>query len=498
MKNRLIRKSYQTNLNFMYKIDAVPYNQIQNGGVCVPENIKKRIKFIFAVLFFGFIIYAVVGLYPYTGSLYVSQQTRNAFCMDSFFGDRQIPERVMLLDDPWGSFIHRINVISGAQDQIYMATFSMHSGVTADIIAGALLSAAERGVQVNVMANEVVGNMPRNLRSILAGHENINVYGFNRLNLLRPQRINANFHDKYLIADNTFMLLGGRNMGDKYYNPDCFTGRLSLDTEVLVYNTDPAHCGIISEVRELFRAKAASSRATPVAGRNHEAEKARLIGLYNTHNALHATDFDYFANTVPTNRITLITNDFEPNRKESIIAYNLKRIAMNSDTVIAMSPYLSMTASSIRHFAEMARGRDFTLVTNSLASTPNLPAFSSYYVSRRNILRTGITIYEYQCTDTQLHGKVYLFDQRLTAIGSFNLNERSMRSDTESMLVIDSPQFFDIALASVNGYIASSLRVGADNRYILCGYVEPARVPRGKRTLYIIAGHLLRGLRFMF
>jgi len=420
--------------------------------------------------------------------------------MDSFFGEQRIPEQVMLLDDPEESFIHRLNVISNAQSHIYMATFAMHSGVTTDIIVGALLSAADRGVQISIMANAIVGNIPTNYRRVLAGHENITVYEFNRLNLLQPHKMNASFHDKYLIVDNTFLLLGGRNMGDKYYNPDCFTGRVSLDKEVFVYNTNPAYAGIISEVRGLFIAKAASPRATQVTSRqsgNWEAQKAHFIGLYNQHSGLE--NFDYFTNTVAANRITLLTNDFLPARKESIIAYNLMRITMNSDTVIALSPYLSMTPSSIRLLGEATRGRDFTLVTNSLASTPNLPAFSSYYVSRRNILRTTeITIYEYQSTDTQLHGKVYLFDERLTAIGSFNLNERSMRSDTESMLVIDSTEFFSIVMESVNGHISQSLRVGPDNNYILCGYVEPAHVPRGKRTLYIIAGHLLRGFRFMF
>ena len=463
--------------------------------------VKIRAKTIVSILLLCAVIYVVIGLYPYTGSLYVSEETRNAFCMDSFFGEQIAPEQVMLLDDPWKSFIHRLNVISNAQYHIYMATFAMHGGETTDIIVGALLSAADRGVQVSIMANGLVGGISRAHSRVLAGHENINVYEFNRMNIFQPQKLNASFHDKYLIVDNTFMLLGGRNMGDKYYNPIGFTGRVSLDAEVLVYNTAPDYHGIIWEVRELFKEKAASIRATRVTHNrsgNWETEKLHFIDLYNRHNG-QLSDFDYLANTVTANRITLITNDFLPSRKESIIAYNLMRIAMNSERVIAMSPYLSMTSANIRHFGEMSRGRDFTLVTNSLASTPNLPAFSSYYVSRRNILRTTeITIHEYQSDNTQLHGKVYLFDERLTAIGSFNLNERSMRSDTESMLVIDSEEFFAIALESINGHIAQSLRVGSDNNYILCGYVEPARVPRGKRTLYIIAGNLLRGFWFMF
>jgi hypothetical protein len=65
------------------------------------------------------------------------------------------------------------------------------------------------------------------------------------------------------------------------------------------------------------------------------------------------------------------------------------------------------------------------------------------------------------------------------------------------MLIIDSEAFNRIVLEYYNDFIAVSLRVGADNRYILCGYVEAIPVTRRRRALYTIAGHVLRGLRFM-
>jgi len=422
--------------------------------------------------------------------------------MENFFGQEEIPERVMLLEDPRDAFRHRINLISKAEKQILLSTFHFAEGKSADIITGALLSAAERGVNVKVLNNGFVGTMPPRYIRVLSAHENINIYLFNRFEFFRPRYINAALHDKYLIIDESFMILGGRNIGDKYFNPEGYTGKLSLDREVLVFNTDLYFQGSIADVSSYFEEKINSDRAAPVARRTRndwEERKNHYIGLYmEWRESFHQNDFDFYSNTVGVNRITLITNPFDTAKKESVLAYKLMMIAKNSNVIIAQSPYVVLTRRNLEIFATLVRYRDFTLLTNSLASTPNLPSFSAYYVNRRNILATGITIYEYQSTESSLHAKTYLFDGRLTAIGSFNMNERSIRSDTESMLIIDSEEFHDITLEAVNRFIARSLRVNADNTYELSDYARPARVSRGKRILYNVAGRVLRMFRFMF
>ena len=449
------------------------------------------------------VIYILIALFPYMGSVHVSAETREAFSMDNFFGHYQSPERVMLLEDSQYSFFHRINLISNAQEQIILSSFDISGGESGDILVGALLYAADRGVHVSVINDAVIGQMPLRYRDALTAHENINVYLFNRLNFFRSRNINSALHDKYMIVDDTFMILGGRNISDKYFTPYGFTDRLSLDREVLVYNTDLAFHGSLADVVDYFNSKIASPHAslnTRVRRtRNLETRKLHFISLYLEYKeSLALYDFDYYSNTVGVNRITLITNPIRAVRNDSIVAYNLMSIAKNSSVVFAQSPYVAFTRRNLAVFNEIASGRDFTLSTNSLASTPNLPSFSNYYVNRRRIVDTGITIYEFQSTQAQLHAKTYLFDGRLTAIGSFNLNERSVRSDTESMLIIDSVEFHNITLEAINRQIAQSLRVNAGNSYDLNSDVEAAHASFGKRILYTAAGHLLRPLRFMF
>ena len=465
--------------------------------------LHRRKNFILLGISLLLSIYVAIAAIPYSGKIYISEETRNAFSMDNFFGDEIIPEQVMLLEDPIEAFFHRVNIISNAQSQINIATYAMNRGTSTDIIVGALLSAANRGVRVKIITNERIGGMPPSYRRVLSTHENISVYWYNKFELTKPHYLNSFFHDKYITIDNRFMILGGRNMSDRFFNPDCFDGHLTLDLEVLVYNTDTDFAGSIADVNSLFADKLATrhtSLFTARTRREWEEHKAHYIGLYEAYKeGLQSYNFDYASNTVAVNRITLLANSIEGTKRDSVIAYNLMMIGMHSDKIIAQSPYLSMTRRSIEMLGMMTRGRDAILLTNSLASTTNVPAFSNYYINRRFILEaTGMTIYEYQDTNSSLHGKAYLFDGRLTAIGSFNLNERSMRSDTETMLVIDSEELLEVMLESFNRFLDLSLQVGNNNRYILCNYVDEAHVSGRKRVLYAAAGQLLRGLRFLF
>jgi len=449
------------------------------------------------------IIYIFIGLLPYMGWAYVSAETRSSFLMDNFFGEYESPERVMLLESPNDAFFHRVNLISKAEEQIILSSFAIHEGIAGDIIIGALLSAADRGVDVQILYNAIGGGMRSGYRNILSAHDNIDVYSFNRWEFFRPWHLNSAMHDKYMVVDGRFLILGGRNISDRYFDPVGFNGNITYDREVLVYNSDPMFHGSVADVMDYFNLKIHSGRAhlhnRRTANSDWEARKNALISLYLTHReSINLINFDYYVNTVRVNRITLITNPIGTTKNDSVVAYNLMMLTQNSDVVVAQSPYVAFTRRNMAIFTASVEDRDFTLVTNSLASAVNLPAFSSYYVNRRRLMNAGITIYEFQSTNSSIHGKTYLFDGRLTAIGSFNMNERSIRSDTESMLIIDSEEFHDIVMDAINNQISQSLRVATNLSYEPCVYIDEAHASVGKRILFIIAGQLLRPFRFMF
>ena len=161
------------------------------------------------------------------------------------------------------------------------------------------------------------------------------------------------------------------------------------------------------------------------------------------------------------------------------------------------SPYVVPGEDLCALLAQLAAGpADCRVLTNSLASTPNLPAFSAYVQGRQSLLDTGAAFFEYQSTDA-IHAKTYVVDGRLSAVGSFNLDPRSTYLDTELLLFIDSEDFAADLLAVQQRYFDRSLQVGPGGEYLPRDGVEAVPVSTFKRVLVSAVGFLGRPLRFL-
>lgn len=91
---------------------------------------------------------------------------------------------------------------------------------------------------------------------------------------------------------------------------------------------------------------------------------------------------------------------------------------------------------------------------------------SWYRGTKKKLINKGIKISEYQGPDS-IHGKSYIFDDKLSVVGSFNMDNRSSFLSTETVVVIDSEEFADELLGEFNKLKNNSYRVGKDYKYIL-------------------------------
>ncbi len=104
-------------------------------------------------------------------------------------------------------------------------------------------------------------------------------------------------------------------------------------------------------------------------------------------------------------------------------------------------------------------------MTNSLASTPNSPAFAGYLSYKKQIVGQGIDIYELQSKNSP-HTKSFVFDHDLLAIGTFNLDSRSTYLSTESMVIVHSEEAVEALAKSLGPFIEKSLLAGKDGKYL--------------------------------
>ena len=148
----------------------------------------------------------------------------------------------------------------------------------------------------------------------------------------------------------------------------------------------------------------------------------------------------------------------------------LIELVKNAKTSIDIqTPYLITTALSQVLFNEaVKRGVKIRILTNSLASTDNVEAFSGYQSGREDLLKTGVRIFEFR-PDAQvrndimtgelqdvlinkpifgLHAKTMVIDNKITFVGTFNLDPRSANLNTECLVVVNSE---DITKGVTNG-----------------------------------------------
>ncbi|MEG2322505.1 MAG: phospholipase D family protein [Bacilli bacterium] len=431
--------------------------------------LKKILRYGLIVVITYFIYALIVGVLPYAIPKKVSREFKNNFKITDFYSDTNSNDRIMLLEDFNQAMDERIRAIKSAQEEIIMASHSVTEGKASKYILAALLEASNRGVKIKFILDSKVGGFKKHsLYNAFINNTNVDYYEYSQINLLQPWEFNSAFHDKFLIIDNRLLILGGRNMDDRFYG---LSKEVTYDREVLVYNTDlKSNKTVIKDVKNYANTLFNSKDVVKIKGNKKDSPKLKII-LEEYNNYFKDKDFNsdddyYIGKTVETNKITLINNPINNNKKEPLVAYRLQQLAYNAKAeVIVQSPYTIGNKYFKQTFKNVADKVNLKLLTNSLATSPNLPAFSYYYVHRKGLLKTGINIYEYQ-KNGSIHTKSMLVDDNISIVGSFNLDMRSAYIDTETMLVIDSKPFNKILKEEVNKTFDKSLKVGKNNKYI--------------------------------
>ena len=344
----------------------------------------------------------------------------------------------------------------------------------------------------------------------MRAHPNIEYRIYNPVDLLRPWEWNALLHDKFILADDRMLLLGGRNIGDEYFAPPGYEGAVTYDRDVLVLNdlagTPDSSESVTAQAKiymdtlwdapetDKFGTLSPSRRADGLAAQEYLKETAARWEAAAPSFYLPSEPASQCA--VPTQRVTLLHNPVSPFKKEPTLGATLAQLLSGCQKIRLQTPYATANPSTLAALTRLAKQGHVEYLTNSMASSPNYPAFSAYSSQRAKFLATGVEIYEYQSTDS-IHGKSCVADGRISVVGSFNLDDRSLYIDTESVLIIDSPEFFAQLNAELDTLFAQSAAVGPDNAYLPGSGATALNVSLGKRLLMGFVSIFSRLFRFL-
>lgn len=369
------------------------------------------------------------------------------------------------------AFSTRMAMAAFAERTLDLQYYIWEHDTTGLLLLGALVDAADRGVRVRMLLDDIYGSDERDLRlAALDAHPNVEIRSFNPLarRTLRlldfaidGDRINYRMHNKTMIADNTIAIVGGRNIADEYFGLRASGNYRDLD----VGCAGPV-VGDISDSFDLFW----NSRwALPTGALLERPMTAELRDLHDSVQYPYPIDEDV---EETRQRLRNVRDDLVWAEAEVIydlpdkVGQSSRAGAINSSLnehllenthseLLIEAAYFVPTRDGVDTARTLVeRGVTVRVLTNSLASNDVIAAHSGHANHRKALVEAGAGVYELRPdpeikpdwtgvsgrSKAALHTKAVVFDRESVFIGSYNLDPRSAYINTEVGVVIDSPE----------------------------------------------------------
>ena len=394
---------------------------------------------------------------------------------------------------PSDALAARLYLIDHATTSIDVQYYIYKDDSVGNLISVHLIKAAERGVRVRILLDDINTVGKDEKLSYLAVHRNIelrlfnpNVFRNSLRNLALLFNINTlgkRMHNKSLIADGSAAIIGGRNIGDDYYVIDIET--LFLDYDALIIGK------VVPDIAKAFDVYWNSEESVPaseILKRNHTHVSYSEVRAYllselkqfektKLHKSIVASKFNQkllhhrLVLTVANSAEFYYDPPSKVNRDENENKHNISQqiksdISRIKKQVIVISPYFIPSDALMKEF-KILRGQnvEVIIVTNSLSSTDVFPVYGGYKDYIKPLLKVGVKIYELKGDslkklakkkkkqnppNVSLHTKMIILDDDELDIGSANIDPRSNKLNTEQVMLIHSKKLVQEQLDDVD------------------------------------------------
>ncbi len=393
---------------------------------------------------------------------------------------------------PLGTFSldTRLQLARRAEATLDVQYYHFESDETGRLVMRALRDAANRGVRVRLMLDDLYTGGQDDFLLGFAAHPNVEVRLFNPFCCARAggqlqrfaaaigdwSRVNRRMHNKLFLADGAMAVIGGRNIANEYYLRGSSENFVDLDAFTVGF--------VVPALQGLFDRYWNSAAAYPLASvASSSLSKTELLDRFE-----QATDksrtppppelvsndilgYGPIANDLDLGRLGLIWGSayvfadhpdkpFDADRadefEEVTVTYNVfEAIRKAQKEVVASSPYFVPGQRGMELLRGLrSRNVKVTVMTNSLAATDEFVVHTGYSRYRKEMLGLGVDLYELSSSRIKenkypfhfgsslgrLHAKLVVIDRKVSFVGSMNLDPRSARANTELGAIVESPE----------------------------------------------------------
>lgn len=401
-------------------------------------------------------------------------------------GDEPTVSSIRLVESNAVAFAYRAATAAAAERTLDVQYYIWHEDLTGRLLAAELLRAAERGVRVRMLIDDLDARDKHENLAAADLHPNIEVRLFNPFYsrsglwgwasewVLRASRLNHRMHNKSWIADNRIAIIGGRNIGDEYFGASPHSNFSDLDVAL----TGP----IVADVSGQFDDYWNSRNAVPISRFDFRKPKQQdldhmLAAALQYREDVADTPYVRALRDVQrrsqllaaapaalrVRKIELLVDD--PGKVGAgkgvdgsrVLAGLNQAIGTAQREALIVSPYFVPAKAGARQLIDhVRRGLRVAVLTNSLAATDVAAVHTGYARVRRELAGGGVELYEMKrkagsehgrnqisvtgSTGASLHTKAMIIDGRWVYVGSMNLDPRSAVLNTEMGVLVDSAE----------------------------------------------------------
>jgi putative cardiolipin synthase len=399
------------------------------------------------------------------------------------------------------SYSMRLIFAKLATKSIKVQYFTFHDDSAGTLLIHHLIEAANRGVKVEILVDDMGFSHASIWPAVLDSHENIQMRSFNPTDSRGPghyveiglysDSLGRRMHNKSFIIDDSIVIFGGRNIGSSYFGlsknsfwvdndilgagpivtkisnqfKSYFNSGLSVNFQDFAYTKVNDFKLIEREYTKKFTKEHLQIFAKEVSNRKIVKNlKAKSLSLYIAKDALFYDDPKKIKTEIKDKKYNLNTQ--------------LKGKIDPKKSIHLMSPYFIPSVEMINKVREYRKKNiEVKILTNSLESTDGLSVYAFYSKHQKELLELGVKLFEIKpdafkkeflsqayniskdSPKTALHAKTTIYDSRVTAIGSANMDPRSRNLNTEIIAFILNEElakteikYFDLITHPVNSY----------------------------------------------
>ncbi|WP_231489645.1 phospholipase D family protein [Billgrantia saliphila] len=387
-----------------------------------------------------------------------------------------------LLSSGQDAFSLRMLLSEQADRRLDIQTYLMGDGLTTRTLLLRLLDAAERGVTIRLLIDDLATVGQGDRLAALSSHPHIEIRVYNALPVGRGSltarvlaslpvatRQQRRMHNKLWIADGTLAIVGGRNLGDEYYSA---SDRNLTDLDLVAigpvvpqlsqsfylywnhglaqpieryHNVDgEAWRELRASLSDWFQEHADSPYFTHLRQRYADADQGPLIGRLHWGEGVALWD--------PPGKPAWRGR---PPLRRTMAGELMAAVGRPIERLVVITAYFVPGDVGTRLIRELAEsGVDVEVFTNSLEASDVPFAHGAYQPYRGALLESGVALYEMRpdqelgqtngrgvgSSTSALHIKALAIDDDRLFVGSANADPRSIWWNTEVGVLVRSEE----------------------------------------------------------